>query len=64
MAAQKLEYASVRDSFKNIFVPKKNSISMLNLICEHKGATVSTGSFFTALYALAEDCEYGALRDC
>ena len=63
-AEQKLIYSSVRDGFTNFFVPKKNVIYQRAKFNQRvQGPSESADSFITALYALAEDCEYGALRD-
>ncbi|KAL7859464.1 hypothetical protein SRHO_G00146110 [Serrasalmus rhombeus] len=61
---QKLVYSSVKDGFTNFFVPKKNVIyqrAKFNMRVQEP--TESADSFITALYALAEDCGYGALRE-
>lgn len=61
---QKLIYSHVRDGFTNFFVPKKNVIYQRAKFNQRaQGPSESADSFITALYVLAEDWEYGALRD-
>ena len=58
------QYDKVKDAFTTFFIPKKNVIyerAKFNLRAQ--GQTESADSFITALYTLAEHCEYGALRD-
>lgn len=55
---QRLEYNSVKDGFTNFFIYQQAKFNM-----QAQGPTESADLFITALYALAEDCEYGALRE-
>lgn len=61
---ERLIYSSVKEGFTNFFVPKKNVIyQRAKFNMRAQGPTESADSFITALYALAEDCRYGALRE-
>lgn len=61
---QKLQYQSGSDAFKDFPVPKKIVIyQRVKFNLKAQGTTESSDLFITALYALAEDCEYEALRE-
>ncbi|XP_061127410.1 uncharacterized protein K02A2.6-like [Syngnathus typhle] len=62
--AQRHQYQAVRDTLDIYFVPRKNIIyerARFNQRVQQVNETVD--SFVTALYALAENCNYGALHD-
>ncbi|KAK0150891.1 Gag-Pol polyprotein [Merluccius polli] len=52
--AQRQQYTSVRATLETYFVPRKNRVQQPN---------EAVDAFITALYALAENCKYGALHD-
>lgn len=57
-------YKGVSDAFQTYFVVTKNTIyerAKFNMRMQNEGESVD--SFVTALYALAEHCQYGLLRD-
>lgn len=61
---QRQQYQAVRDTLDIYFVPRKNIIyerARFNQRVQLVNETVD--SFVTALYALAENCNYGALHD-
>lgn len=61
---QRQQYDAVRNAFDRHFVPRKNVIyerAKFNKRVQQPAETVD--SFITALYALAENCEYGELHD-
>ncbi|XP_042070448.1 uncharacterized protein LOC121812411 [Haplochromis burtoni] len=61
---QRQQYQAVRDTLEMYFVPRKNIIyerARFNQRTQQANETVD--SFVTALYALAENCSYGALHD-
>ncbi|KAL7865994.1 hypothetical protein SRHO_G00112410 [Serrasalmus rhombeus] len=63
-AAERGTYKGVRDGFQRFFVVKKNVIyerAKFNMRKQSEGESVD--SFVTALYALAERCNYGVLHD-
>lgn len=61
---ERLDYSAVKEGFTSFFVPKKNVIyQRAKFNMRAQGPTESADSFITALYALAEECEYGALRE-
>ncbi len=63
-AAERDTYKGVRDGFQSFFVVKKNVIyerAKFNMRKQREGESVD--SFVTALYALAEHCNYGVLHD-
>uniref|UniRef100_A0A8D0A537 Uncharacterized protein n=1 Tax=Sander lucioperca TaxID=283035 RepID=A0A8D0A537_SANLU len=60
---QRQQYQAVKDTLDIYFVPRKNIIyerARFNQRVQLTNETVD--SFVTALYALAENCNYGALR--
>ncbi|KAL1281458.1 hypothetical protein QQF64_000261 [Cirrhinus molitorella] len=62
--AQRHEYETVKETFNRFFVPKKNVIyerARFNQRVQQPNEPVD--NFITALYALAENCNYGALHD-
>lgn len=62
--AQRQQYDTVKQCFKTYFVPSKNVIcerAKFNQRVQQVDGTVD--SFITALYALAENCSYGAPHD-
>lgn len=63
-AMQRQQYNAVKTAFDRHFVPRKNVIyerAKFNKRVQQPSEPVDT--FITALYALAENCEYGALHD-
>ncbi|KAK9543155.1 hypothetical protein VZT92_000952 [Zoarces viviparus] len=62
--ADQRHYANVRDGFQSFFVVKKNIVyerARFNMRKQEAHETVD--AFVTALYALAEHCNYGMLHD-
>ncbi|KAL6455308.1 hypothetical protein MHYP_G00362590 [Metynnis hypsauchen] len=62
--AERSTYKEVREGFQRFFVVKKNVIyerAKFNMRKQREGESVD--SFVTALYALAEHCNYGVLHD-
>lgn len=62
--AQRQQHASVKNTFEMYFVLRKNVIyerTKFNRRVQQPGEAVD--AFITALYALAENCKYGALHD-
>lgn len=61
---QRQHYVDVKNAFDTFFVPRKNVIyeqAKFNKRVQQTAEPVD--SFITALYALAENCEYGELHD-
>ncbi len=61
---QHQEYETVKETFNRFFMPKKNVIyerARFNQRVQQTNEPVD--NFITALYALAENCNYGALHD-
>lgn len=62
--AERHQYQAVRDILDSYFVPRKNIIYERARFNQRvQQADENVDSFVTALYALAEHCNYGALRD-
>lgn len=62
--ADQRQYTKVRDGFQSFFVVKKNIVyerARFNMRKQEAHKTVD--AFVTALYALAEHCNYGTLHD-
>ena len=62
--AQRQQYTLVKATLETYFVPRKNVIherAIFNQRVQQPNEAVD--AFITALYALAENCKYGALRD-
>ena len=62
--AQRQQYTSVKATLETYFVPRKNVIyerARFNQRVQQPNEAVDV--FITALYALAENCKYGALHD-
>lgn len=63
-SVQRQQYDAVKTAFDSYFVPRKNVIyerAKFNKRVQQQ--TEPVDSFITALYALADNCEYGALHD-
>lgn len=63
-AADQLDYAKVKEGFEKLFVVKKNIVyerARFNSRKQEPNESVET--FVTALYGLAEHCNYGTLHD-
>lgn len=61
---QRQQYEPVKNAFDKYFVPKKNVIyERAKFNRRVQSATESVDSFITALYALAQNCDYGPLND-
>lgn len=61
---QRLQYNAVKEGFDGYFVPKKNVIYERAKFNQRvQQPTESVDAFLTALYALAESCNYGSLHD-
>uniref|UniRef100_A0A1A8CXN4 Gypsy retrotransposon integrase-like protein 1 n=1 Tax=Nothobranchius kadleci TaxID=1051664 RepID=A0A1A8CXN4_NOTKA len=61
---QRQQYQAVRDALDTYFVPRKNIIyERARFNQRTQQANEAVDSFVTALYALAENCGYGALHD-
>lgn len=60
----KATYKGVRDAFQNFFIVKKNIIyERAKFNMRVQGESESVDAFVTALYALAEHCNYGLLHN-
>lgn len=61
---QRQQYDPVKKAFDKYFVPKKNVIyERAKFNRRVQSGTESVDSFITALYALAQNCDYGLLND-
>lgn len=63
-AEQRTTYEGVRDGFQAFFIVKKNVIyERAKFNMRRQGDNETVDAFVTALYALAEHCNYGVLHD-
>lgn len=62
--ARRQQYKPVKDAFDKYFVPKKNVIyERAKFNRRVQSGTETVDSFITALYALAQNCDYGPLNE-
>lgn len=63
-AASRKVYATVKDKFESYFAPKKNIIfERYKFYARVQVLEETVNAFITALYTLAEKCEYGSLKN-